>query len=231
MKQSRRHPRQTQPDRSRLYLLHLIPLALASALILGCSLFLAGCEFGFSLSCGEDGGTTSGEFSTYTNPDFGFSFDYPSEWEIQEGSEAELTSGSGSVGGVSVYDPRGASVGGYVVNLVQVSVYKLAVAVDETMMDTVKSEIERVLADLESQDPTLRRLEELSESRVGSLPGYKTAYEFSYGGTPTRTTFYFLFNGDTQYQLSTQAVVEDWDNYQDEFQRVVDTFSAFELEQ
>ena len=110
-------------------------------------------------------------------------------------------------------------------NLAQVSVYKLAVTVDKTMMDAIKAEIERLLADLESQDSSWQRLEELTEVQVGDLPGYKTGYEFSYEGTPTKTTFYFLFSGDTQYQLTFQAVSKDWNKYQDKFKLVLESFT------
>jgi len=197
---------------------YLVTLILALALSVGTLLALSGCG-------STDEGKTSGKVSTYTHHDFGFSFKYPADWKVQEGSSAEVTSGSASAGGAGVYDPEGAAIGGYSVNLAQVSVYKLAVTVDKTMMDAIKAEIERLLADLESQDSSWQRLEELTEVQVGDLPGYKTGYEFSYEGTPTKTTFYFLFSGDTQYQLTFQAVSKDWNKYQDKFKLVLESFT------
>lgn len=198
----------------------------ALLLVVGLLVTLGGCGFSFDISCGTESGKTSGKLSTYTDPDFGFSFQYPEEWKIEEGNSGEITAGANAVKQVVAYDPAGASVDGHGVNLAQVSVYKLKVVVDESMMDAVRQEMESLLVNLESQDSSWHRTEELTQTKVGNLPGFRVSYDFSLDGKPAKTTFYFLFTGDMQYQLTLQTVAEDWENYEDEFKGFVDSFSV-----
>ncbi|MCX8033173.1 MAG: PsbP-related protein [Thermoleophilia bacterium] len=169
--------------------------------------------------------TTIATLNTYSDPDYGFSFEYPSDWDITQNAPAEVSAGSQSVKDIAVYDPQGSKAGGSPANGVQISVYKLLVSVDETILDAVKAEIEQVLANMENQDPSWRRLENLTSTHVGGVPGFKISYEFSLQGTPAKSAMYFLFDKDVQYQISFQTTADDWSSYQDEFSRVLETFS------
>jgi len=186
-------------------------------LVLG--LVPAGCSAGFDLSCGE----TTSETKTYVDEDYGYSFQYPGDWIVQQGGTADVTAGSGSEGGVSVYDPDGAVAGDYYIDLFQVSVYELAVAVEESMMSEIKSEVESMLNDLEAQGGWTRT-EDLSDASVNAIDGYRVTYTSTTDGTPTTSTFYFLFAGDLEYQLTLQAATENWEEKQPEFEAIVAGF-------
>lgn len=188
-------------------------------LLLATGLLLTSCSADFNLSCGEtDPGT-----KTYTDKTYGYSFAYPGDWMVQEGDSAQVTAGSGSEGGVTVYDPEGAVAGRSYIDLFQVSVYELAVTVDESMMPEVKAEVERLLVGLESQGGWTRTAE-LAEVTVGGVDGYVVTYAFDTDDTPATSTFYFLFSGTIQYQLTLQAATKNWEKKQPEFEAIVNSF-------
>lgn len=180
----------------------------------------AGCSADFSLSCGEDQtGTT-----TYTDSRYGYSFQYPGDWVVQEGDAAEITEGNSSNGGMSVYDPDGTVVGDYCIDLFQVSVYELNLTVDESMMPEIRNQVDDMLKGLETQTGDWTRVDDLSEVTVGGARGYKTTYDFTTETTPTTSTFYFLFVGDIQYQLTLQAATDAWDERQSDFEAILASF-------
>ncbi len=203
----------------------LRPRMAVALLILLLAFVPAGCGFDFELSCGGN----ENEIETYTDPDYGYSFQYPGDWELETSTGAEVTSGAGSNGGVHVFDPDGASAenssgNDYYVDLFQVSVYELDVTVDESMMPEIKTEMEGLLADLASQSGDWQMIDDLSETTVGGMPGYQTSYSFNMDGTPTSCTFYFVFEGNIQFQLTTQAATENWEAKQTEFDAIVASF-------
>lgn len=197
----------------------LLVVASTVLLLLVTGLGAIGCSAGFNLSCGE---TETGT-KTYTDKTYGYSFEYPADWVVQEGDSAKATAGSGSEGGVSVYDPDGAIADGSYIDLFLVSIYELAVTVDESMMPEVRSEVERLLGDLESQGGWTRTAD-LAETTVGSIDGYRVTYTFTTGGTPTTSTLYFLFAGAIEYQLTLQAATKNWEQKQPDFAVMVDSF-------
>jgi hypothetical protein len=189
-------------------------------LLLITGLVVVGCSAGFNLSCGDtDPGT-----KTYTDDTYGYSFDYPGDWVVQEGDNADVTAGSGSEGGVSVYDPEGTVAGEAYIDLFQVSVYELAVTVDDSMMPEIKGEVERLLADLETQGGWTRTID-LTDTAVGDVKGYEVTYTFTTDGTPATSTFYFLFTGAVQYQLTRQAATKNWEKMQPDFDAIVSSFA------
>jgi hypothetical protein len=205
-------------NRALRLLSQAVPMVL---LLLALGLILPGCSADFNLSCG-DAETAA---KTYTDADYGYSFQYPGGWVVQQGDSAKVTGGSSSDGGMSVYDPEGTVAGDYFIDLFQVSVYELAVTVDESMMPEIKSEVETLLADLETQGNDWTKVEDLSGATVDGMDGYQATYGFTTDGTPTMSTFYFLFTGDIQYQLTLQAATETWEERRPEFDAIVASFT------
>jgi hypothetical protein len=160
-------------------------------------------------ACSDSGGKTS-DVKTYTDKTYGFSFDYPADWKVEEGDQAEVTAGAAAAASVGAFDPKGANTGSSYVDLVEVSVYKLNTTVDESMMPAVKQEIESTFANLESQGGDWKAIEPLSDVSLAGLSGWKTSYTFSMKETPARCTFYMLFGGATEYQLLVQAAESSW---------------------
>ena len=161
---------------------------------------------------------------TYTDPDYGYSFAYPSSWKVQEDTSVDVSAGGTSAGGVGVYDPNGAKVGNTYIDLVLVSVYKLTVTVDDSVFPQLKSEIEAVLASLESQGTGVKVEQPLAETTAAGMKGYSVTYTFTKDGAPCTSTLYFLFDGNMEYQLTTQAADENWAANQPIFDAMIASF-------
>ena len=174
--------------------------------------------------CGGDGDSTTGGDNVYTDPDYGFSFVYPADWQLQEGDSSDVTAGGSATTSVGVFDPEGAVADDTFIDLVQLSVYELNVAVEESMMPDIQAEVEQVLASLESQAADIQTVEALSETKVGDVPGFEVTYSFSKGAAPVTSTLYFLFDGDLEYQLTLQAATENWEKNAPIFEALVSSF-------
>jgi len=161
---------------------------------------------------------------SYTSEKFGYSFAYPAAWELRESDSADVSAGGTAVDAVGVFNPKGAVADKTYIDLAQVTVYKMTQAIDASMMPQVRTEVERVLASLESQAPDMQTVEPLSETTVGATSGFKVTYTFSQNGTPTTSTLYFLFSGDTEYQLTLQAATESWSANQPVFAALLASF-------
>jgi hypothetical protein len=194
--------------------------AIAVALVvLPVAFALGGC--GFSVSCGAD---KAGGVETYADPDYGYSFAYPSNWVLDEDTTLEVESGINRANGVSVFDPDGANADGSYLDLFEVSVYELGFTVDESMMPDIKPELEALMADAGTQDATWKTVEALADAKVAGLSGFKATIEHSVDGTPVKSTTYFLFNGSIEYELILQAMPENWQAKQAEFSAMVASF-------
>ena len=179
------------------------PRRLISAAVLVCACLLV---LVFVSACGS----SATGVKSYTNKDFGYSFEYPAAWKLREGESADVTAGGSAVGAVGFFNPKGAIAEDTAIDLVQVTVYKLTQAVDASLMPQVRTEVEAVLANLEGQAADMETLEPLAETTVGAMSGFKVTYSFTQNGLPTTSSLYFLFNGDTEYQLTLQAATENW---------------------
>jgi hypothetical protein len=182
------------------------------------------------LACGSSGGASDttaagvGETKTYTDPDYGYSFDYPESWKVDDSASSDVTAGGAATGTVGVYDPKGTVVDKTYLDLMMVSVYKLNGVVDDSIIPQLKGEIESVLAGLESQDDSMKVESALAETTVAGMKGYEVTYSFTKNETPTTSTLYFLFNGDTEYQLTAQASNENWETDQPIFDAMIASF-------
>jgi hypothetical protein len=181
-------------------------------------------------ACGSSsgGGTTttagSGNTKTYTDSDYGYSFEYPASWKIQEKTSVDVSAGAASTGGVGVLDPKGAKAGGSYIDLMLVSVYKLNATVDDSLLPQLKSEIESILVSLEGQGDDMKVEKPLAETTAAGMKGYNVTYSFTKDGTPCTSTLYFLFDGNMEYQLTTQAANENWAADQPIFDAMIASF-------
>jgi hypothetical protein len=204
----------TRVRRSLVFAMAVIALALAAAVA-------AGCSADFNMSCG---GSETG-IKTYTNSDYGFSFEYPAAWKVEEGDAADLTAGGKSVSDAGVFDPEGAEGANGRIDGVMVSVYKLNFAVEASMLPDVKPEMEALVANLLTQDSTWKVTEALSDAKVGELSGFKASLAFAASSdTPAKCTMYFLFDGDIEYQLVAQSATANWDKDKAAFDAIVASF-------
>jgi len=191
--------------------------SLVSAVALVCVLVLA------AVIVGACGSTATG-VKTYTDTDYGYSFEYPAGWQVQEGASADVTAGGSAAASVGVYDPKGAVAQDTYIDLAEVSVYKLNVTIDDSMMPEVKSEVESVIAGLESQASDMKTIEALAETTVGGMSGFKITYTFSKNAAPVTSTLYFLFSGAVEYQVTVQAADENWSAKKPAFDALLASF-------
>jgi hypothetical protein len=148
--------------------------------------------------------------STYTDPDYGYSFDYPASWKIQKQPTVDVTAGGAAVEGVGAIDPRGATLDGSYIDMMLLSIFKLKVTVHDSMIPQLKGEIESVIRTMEGQEPSAKVEEALAETTAARMKGYRVTYTFTRGDTPVTSTLYFLFSGNIEYQLTTQAATGNW---------------------
>lgn len=181
-------------------------------------------------ACGssESGGSGSKgsevKFKTYSDKTYGFSFQYPEDWRVQEGNSAEITAGSNAKTAVGVFDPRGTKVNDIYIDLMQLALYELNATIDETMMPLVKPELENVLAQLEAQSADMERQGDLTQTTVNGLTGFMVTYTFSQDGEPATSTLYFLFAGNREYQLTCQSATSNWQENKPLFDAIVKSF-------
>jgi PsbP-like protein len=176
---------------------------------------------------GSSGSSTTvgpGDTKTYKDAAYGYSFEYPASWQIQTGAGSDVTAGGTSAGGVGVFDPKGAKTGSTYVDLMLVSVYKLNATVNDSNLPQVKSEIETVLKSLESQATDMKQEKPLAQTTAAGMNGYDVTYSFTKDGTPCTSTLYFLFDGNVEYQLTTQASNDNWATDQPIFDAMIASF-------
>lgn len=179
------------------------------------------------LACGSGGtgNNAAGDVSTYTDKTYGFSFGYPSDWKLQEAADQpDVTSGAAPTTVVAAFDPDGAKTDASFTDIIEVSIYKLNVVIDDSVMADLKVEVEATFADLEAQATDLKVVEAMSEASVAGIKGWKITYQFDKEGTPAESTLYLLFSGNLEYQLLVQAATANWQADQPTFQAFLSSF-------
>jgi hypothetical protein len=174
---------------------------------------------------GGSSGNSSGSGATYTDKTYGFSFQYPDGWTLQEqADQADVSSGAAPTAMVAAYNPKGAKTDTSYVDLVEVSIYKLSGAVDDSVMPQLEEEVKSVFAGLESQAKDLKVVEDMTAVTMAGIKGWKITYSFDKDGVPAESTLYLLFGGTLEYQLLIQAAAADWQTDQALFQAFLSSF-------
>ncbi|HLA80200.1 MAG TPA: PsbP-related protein [Thermoleophilia bacterium] len=203
-------------------------LAAAMVVVTGCG---GSSETTSTESTGAGGETTTSVSvengslgGTYSNAEYSFSFQYPKSWQVEEGPTAEVTAGATAVLSLGVYNPEGAIAQDTYIDLVQVSIYKLNVVVDESLMPDIREEVEAVVESLETQAGDLTVVEPLSDTTVNGIDGFTVTYTLTKNDARVKSTLYFLFFGDIEYQVTVQAAEENWDADKPIFDALIASF-------
>jgi hypothetical protein len=139
---------------------------------------------------------------TYTDEQFGFSFDYEPPFAPDAGAVFNTQSGPPPAAMVSVSDPKGPTGEAGPVNSWTVSVYELGEPVTAANLPAAKSELEqRVLPALQQGKA---KLGELKPTTVAGAPAFTVDGSFAIGKTPVSTTLTFVLDGNTEYQIVAQ---------------------------
>jgi hypothetical protein len=196
----------------------LLALAALTVLLLSMVVTLA--------ACGSGGGATTGDVKTYTDATYGFTFEYPSDWKLQEtADQADVTSGASAAKMVAAYDPDGAKTETAYTDLIEVSIYELSGTVDDSVMSQLEAEVKTVFAGLESQAKDLKVVEDMTAVSTAGVKGWKITYSFDKDGVPAQSTLYLLFGGSLEYQLLIQSATANWQADQAVFQAFVSSFT------
>lgn len=159
----------------------------------------------------------------YNDSTYGYSFSYPSGWKVQKGT-SDVTAGGKVAGNVGVYNPDGTKAGDTFLELAMIMVYDLNFTVDDPWSSEIKTELEGVLTSLENQTADVQVEEALSQTTAAGLKGYSITYTFTKDGAAMRSTLFFLFDGNREYELTEQAATASWDTAKPVLDNVVASF-------
>ena len=210
--------------------MHRIRRFIAFGLVFaGLALALAGCSASVSTDdssspSSSDGGTTTST-KTYTNDEYGFSITY-----VDKLTQGEPVAGTGA-GGSSVLDVVFADKDGPVVsdryvNAVQTSVYELARELKPSEVKQIKAELQGIVDQLMASLPTGTVVEELSPVKVNGIPGFAFKYTYTEDGKDLTAVTFFLFKGKYEYQITAQAMTDQWDAIKGDLEAAVQSFTV-----
>ncbi len=160
---------------------------------------------------------------TYSDPDYGFSFQYPGAWKLVVTQPDDLPTGvSKSVGAL---DQAGSGANNYGLDFVSVDIY--AAGPDSGLAaDTIQSEFEAWLEEAGSGDSTFRVAAAPTAVTVGGLQGFEATYTYTDGDFEVRCTEYWLLKGEVMYDLYTQATEDNWTDNQKTFDAFLMSFKS-----
>ncbi len=169
-----------------------------------------------AVAVGACGSTATG-VETYTDPEYGYSFEYPADWKLKvyevtpetiPDSGGALAWG-GKVSDVGFLDRDGASAADTYMDLAEVRAFYMGQPIDESNMSSVKSQLESASVDWGSGVTDVKVIEALTETSMGGMRGFKKTHGFVKDGVPFVTTVYFLFSGPMEYTVHTQTAEEN----------------------
>jgi hypothetical protein len=192
---------------------------------------LGGCSA--EVSVGGDSASPTAEQSapaadvtTYTSDQYGYSFQYAPPFEEKTDTSWDAQSEASSADTVAVFDTDGTQVGGQYRDAFVVNVYQLNTEITDENLDQVAAELEQsVIPQLEQSSEDMQ-ISELVSTEVNGLKGFQADATFSVEDTPMTSTLYFLFDGDLEYQLLTQAATDRWEELQPTFDTMVNSFQV-----
>lgn len=204
----------------------------ASGVVLSVGL-LAGCSA--SVSVGTDPSptgdvATDGAVSlteTLVNDQHGFSFGYAPPFEPQDDATFDSGSGSESTDTSAVFDTEGSQIDGQYRDAFVVNVYQLTREVTEADLPAAKAEIENTLIPQLKQSTPGIQFTPVTETTLADKPAFRTDASFDVNGQPIESTMYFIFDGNTQYQVLVQAAEKNWDSLQPTFDAMLQSLTIY----
>jgi hypothetical protein len=177
-------------------------------------------------------GSTATGVKTYTDADYGYSFEYPADWKLKvyevtpetiPDSGGALAWG-GKVSDAGVLDHDGAVAADMYMDLAEVRAFYMGRPIDESNMSSLKSQLESTSVDWGSGVTDVKILQALTETNMGGMRGFKKTHSFVKDGVPFVTTVYILFSGPMEYMVHTQASEENWSANQPVFDAFLASF-------
>ena len=174
-------------------------------------------------ACGGGSEEAEGR-QTYTDPAYGYSFEYDEQFTVNPAAHLSVTTGGNTVSSVSALD--GSANPGEPVTAFNVSAYELGRSATLAQPSELsKSVKEDVLSKLSNEKKGIA-FQELVSTQVADRPGFTTEGEFTVANEKWRTRLYFVVDGNIEYQLTTQAPAADWENRKTDLKKIVDSFTT-----
>lgn len=206
--------------------MHGIRKHVALLLLLTSLLLAAGACSGGGDSGDESGGGSSGdETTTYTNAEYGFSITYDARFTEGE-PVSKADTGGEAVFSIVFADKDGPTVSDRYVDVIQISVYELARAVEPEEVPQLQQEVQGIVDQLMAAAPSAEVVEPLEEAEINGTPGYGFKYVYTEEGTEITAVTFFLFDGQYEYQITGQATSEDWASMSDTLDTAIGTFTV-----
>ena len=174
-------------------------------------------------ACGESAGegAAAAQPVTYRNAEYGFSLTYDPRFT----QTAATVTDADVAFSVAFADLDGVAADGRAVDVIEVAVFELPDAVKPADVPRLKPDVDAVAKEMLAPLDGATVTEPLSATKVGGVPGFTLSYTFSEGGTELTAATWFLFKGDRQYQLVTQASSADWTGLEAPFAAAVESFT------
>ena len=183
---------------------------------------VAALAVGLAAGCG--GGTT-----TYTNDEYGFSFDYDSGTFTENDDVSSESAGGDSAFRVGFADEDGTKQDDQYRDGFLVNVYELGVNLDdypvEEALPQLRDEVENLLPQLGSAFGTSATFGSLDDVDRDDSMGFKADVTYDMDDAPFKARMYFLFSGDKEYQITFQSAEDRWSELEPKFQEVIDSFT------
>ena len=189
-------------------------------------LVLAACGGSVSVGSSPAGQSTGANGqNTYTNDQYGFSI--TPDAQLKKGDPTNSDGAGGSpVFQVIFADPNGAQSSSAYLDAQQVSVYKLTRSVKASEVPGLKSELTGMVDQLMSSLTDAQLVQKLTPVTVNGVPGFAIKYTFTDSGKALTMASVFLFKGEYEYQIASQAATEHWDALKGKFESGVQSFTV-----
>jgi hypothetical protein len=160
---------------------------------------------------------------TYTDSDYGYSFEYPSSWLLERPT---MSSDDKTLSVIRVYDPFGTGTDAGSFTVVDISLIELGLEYEDSMLSDYKRGMDDAVAEMADVDPTFVLIEPTSETTVAGIESLLTVYAYSFDGIPLRAAEYFVPKGSSFYSIIAQAANEDWTKNQAVFDALLKSFKT-----
>jgi hypothetical protein len=176
---------------------------------------LAACSGGSSGS-----GDSGGEKTTYQNAVYGFEITYGDPL-----SQVNLTPSGGEEYAIAFADKDGPVVEDQYANGIRVAVNEMSQAVKAEDVPKLLDQITPVLEEMVTAVPDGKLTGPVTPVEINGTPGFYVDYQYTQGGEQLSCRIYILIKGSNEFDITTQAVADDWDDLRGTLEETVQTFT------
>jgi hypothetical protein len=155
---------------------------------------------------------------TYVDSEYGFSFQYPGEWDVSKRAGSIATGGAS----ISVVDPKGTKIKK---NSVDSATVVAASQGTKAQPEPTDAGVDEALVQLKAQFPDAVLAERLHVAVVGGKNAWSWAFAYTQVKVPVRVSFYWLIDGDTAYGVSFKTSQDHWEADQAIFGGILTSFT------